>query len=224
MNTNKENFNFYENESSEISEKDTMKNTINLLCSSCSERVRHQFCKLNNIEDFSLISESDVLTECKKILPINPKLIFNILRNVRTHKNKYLIIGTALDFFMEARNQNRYGILSKLQFQDIKSILWGTKEEQINNFPLIHLCIIQDILNNEDFFIGKYNKTCKIEHSKSFDKFKKEKYEKEFNKYCEKNFIPNTKDKVKSQNLKPFKNIKKIGNISLIKNVRMNMK
>lgn len=184
----KQNSNFYEIESSEISEKDIMKNTINFFCSSCSKRIVQQFCKLKNIKDFSLISEKELLKECRKILPNNPKLIFNILNNIRTHKNKYLIIGTALDFYSDGMNEYRYGIQHKLKITDVQDVLWGTEQEQLNKFSLIHFCIIQDIFNNEDLFIIKYNKICRKEHDKLYEDFRSEKYNKEFNEYCDKKF------------------------------------
>lgn len=194
MSNKEQNHNFYKIESSEISEKDIMKNTISFLCSSCSKRIVQQFCKLKNIKDFSLISEKELLRECREILPNNPKIIFNILNNIRTHKNKYLIIGTALDFYSEAVNEYRYGIQEKLYFTNVQDILWGTKQEQLNNFSLIHFCIIQDIFNNEDLFIRKYNKICKIEHDKLYEDFRSEKYNKEFDKYCDKKFSTKFKE------------------------------
>ena len=80
----------------------------------------------------------------KNILPKDVPLISNIMNNERTDNNKYLINYSSLGSIKE-----KIGITYVLGFNNINEVLWGNINEIQANLPMLHLCVLGDIINYE---------------------------------------------------------------------------
>lgn len=80
-----------------------------------------------------------------RVLPTNIPLISDIINNVKNKNNKYFINGSAI-----REKEDEYGIFSVLKFDKKKDIIFGKEDEIKKYLPQLHLCILLDLINNED--------------------------------------------------------------------------
>lgn len=153
--------------SEEIAKKDKMYHTINYLCETCSKRIKEK-----------LIQKS---INYKEVLPNNYQLMRDILDNIRTPRNRYLVINTALSDFLY--DGTKIGIADKLSFNSLEEVLFGDNKELTRNLPVLHLYIILDIFQNKDFFNNIYKNYCAKNRKDPYEDFLNQKYEKDFHDY-----------------------------------------
>ncbi|EHM87621.1 hypothetical protein [Thomasclavelia ramosa] len=112
-----------------------LKNSLEFIYEKCAFRIKEQKNKL----DITAL----------EIYPSDDKMISKITNNKRTKNNRFLITDRVLECYSKD-NKEKYGIVSKLNFNSKSEVLWGDKEEIEKYLQDLFSMIFNDLLENFD--------------------------------------------------------------------------
>lgn len=108
-------------------------NSLNLIYKKCADRIKRRKNKFG--------------ITASKIYPNDPKLISKIINNTKTKNNRFLIPDSVLQCWYD---NECFGLISKLNFNNKQEILWGNKKEIQEYLYELFFMIFDDLLESSD--------------------------------------------------------------------------